>query len=247
MSVANGIATELGHKTLGEVIGLVQRGMQVKFTKENGEVIEWNATKQSMAAFGIAAGMCYLHEHNIIHRDLNTENVMLDSRLRVRICAFGLSNAMSSDDEMAGRVDGMWLALGTSLYMAPELLLEREEGYTTAVDVYAYAMVLYELCVGEKPWSNPRDGGPQLTLFNLMRNVKKGKRPTVPDWVHPAYKELMTKCWAQNPEERPTFRQIVEPNMGNRLSFPETDIGEYEAYQREMMTSLGPARRSKRN
>jgi serine/threonine protein kinase len=99
--------------------------------------------------------------------------------------------------------------------MAPELFLEREEGYTTAVDVYAYAMVLYELCVGEKPWSNPRDGDPLVALFTLVFHVRDGRRPTVPGCVPPVYRELMAKCWAQNPGERPTFRQIVEMNMGN--------------------------------
>ena len=87
-------------------------------------------------ALQVASAMKYLHEQKpaIIHRDLKPHNVLLDRKMRAKLCDFGL---------VGSRV----VSAGTPNYMAPELLEGR--GFSKAVDVYAFGMLLCE--VGLRP------------------------------------------------------------------------------------------------
>jgi serine/threonine protein kinase len=240
------IAMERCHKSLGEVLYEQGRGQAYRYDKHTGETVEWDDTKRAMAAFGIAVGMCYLHEHNIIHRNLKSDKVMLDERLRVRIGDFVLGRVLSCGSRIVNTAPGITMDIGTPPYMAPELFsyLNEGGGYTTAVDVYAYAMILYELVLLERPWAELEgmcwEG---WSTRKLMGYLSKGVRPTIPGFVLPAYRELIEACWAQAPGDRPTFRQIVEQIQGDKLAFENTDLDEFEDYQMEMLKALNEPRR----
>jgi serine/threonine protein kinase len=131
------------------------------------------------------------------------------------------------------------------MYMAPELFgeLQNSEKYTTAVDVFAYAMVLYELVTLRKPWELPdNDKQGTLNTFKIIGYLQKGLRPSIPDHVSPAYRELIEACWVHDPERRPTFRDIVSQIRGDRLAFPSTDLDEFADYQNEMLNALQDSR-----
>ena len=99
----------------------------------------------------LCSGLAAAHEAGMVHRDLKPANVMLDGRGRARIMDFGLSDLA---DEL--RVDE---ASGTPAYMAPEQL--RGQPATTASDIYALGLVLYEVFTGHRPFesNNVRDSG----------------------------------------------------------------------------------------
>ena len=84
---------------------------------------------------GAAAGLEYLHSHNLIHRDIKSSNLLLDARWTCKIADFGLCREVAPDDEQMS-------TCGTDEYMAPELHFDEPYGF--AVDVFSFGMVLVE-------------------------------------------------------------------------------------------------------
>jgi serine/threonine protein kinase len=117
--------------------------------------------------------------------------------------------------------------VGTLLYKAPELFCE-EQKYSMAVDVYAYGMILYELVTYSRPWS--REFQELVPLDEIISKLRRGERPRIPDTVSADYKGLIKRCWAQDPNDRPFFKDIVDKCKGGKLFFPLTDRNGFEEY-----------------
>lgn len=156
---------------------------------------EYDDTQKFIIAYGIACGMQYLHKNHIIHRDIKPENIFLNESFEPKVADFGLSKKLEGTIYQSETV-------GTPLFMAPELLEEKE--YSYPVDVYAYGMVLYNIFTLESPFHYL---GSQV--FKLTQLVIAGERPQFLFDI-PFYQDLIIKCWDQNPEKRPSFDQIVE-------------------------------------
>ncbi|KAL6573640.1 hypothetical protein OROHE_002099 [Orobanche hederae] len=108
-------------------------------------VMDW-ATRVKIAV-GAARGIAYLHEDchpRIIHRDIKSSNILLDSNFEARVSDFGLAKlAMDANTHITTRV------MGTFGYMAPEYASSGK--LTEKSDVYSYGVVLLELITGRKP------------------------------------------------------------------------------------------------
>lgn len=175
----------------GSLFGMLQNERRGKAP------LEWNSTAKTKIIFGVAAGMRYLHSVDIIHRDLKTENVLLDDKLEPKIGDFGLSKMTQGNDPR-----GNTQRLGTPLYMAPEIF--RNAPYDHKVDVYAFAMLTFEVVTGINPFadmSNP---------MALGMKVVQGVRPEIPSTCPEPYRRLIEICWSQEAAMRPEFSKIVE-------------------------------------
>lgn len=87
--------------------------------------------------------MKYIHKEGILHRNLKPENILLDSNYYPIISDFLLSQKFSQPLTKSIQIP-LQKAVGTPLYMAPELTLE-DEFYGIGVDVFAFAMIAYEI------------------------------------------------------------------------------------------------------
>ena len=220
---------------VGYTIPLMNKGMYTVITEfmPNGSLLkliekvasgnapeDWETIK-AINIFGIAAAMAYVHQHSVIHRDLKTENIMLDKDYYPKIADFGLSKIFEE-----GTQDhiNQTLEVGTPTYMAPELL--EDPHYTNKVDVFAYSIILYELITNNKPWSDKKN----LTKFNLFKYVQQGERPTIHDREIPEdYVELIERCWDKEPENRPSFIRIVKGFMDNKDVYFDSPMIDQEA------------------
>lgn len=168
---------------------------------------KWNDTLTLINIYGVASGMAYLHKNHIIHRDMKPENVLLDANFYPRITDFGLSKILDADPNHQS------MKAGTPQYMAPEII--NGTNYNTSVDVYAYGVIIYELITKTFAYSN-------LPLMQVINKVTYGYRPTIPEDVPAAYRELIESCWAQNSCDRPSFNDIVEKVESDPAFITET-------------------------
>ncbi|MFJ9416957.1 protein kinase [Streptomyces sp. NPDC101227] len=88
------------------------------------------------------------HRHAIVHRDIKPANVMLTAAGAVKVVDFGIAKALS---EVATRLTGTGVAVGTPAYLAPEQINGHETDHRT--DLYAVGCLLYELLTGRPPYT----------------------------------------------------------------------------------------------
>lgn len=182
----------------------------------------WTETKKYIILLGICDAMRYLHEQGIIHRDLKPDNILVDSDYYPRICDFGLSKCFpdSLSKSMKMTMTGQF---GTPLYLPPEIL-RGDEIYDQSVDIYAFAMIAYEIATGIMPFS---ELGQTISPFQLINKIIKGYRPQFTKLVTEKMQNLISKCWSDSPEERPTFSEIFD-ELSSDFNFFSENLDEVE-------------------
>ena len=108
-------------------------------------------------------------------------------------------------------------------YFAPEIF-EKEE-YSKSSDVYAFSLIIYEIESGKSPFSGQ-------TIYQIMTEVMKGDRPSLDESVPKCYRQLIEKCWSQNPTKRPSFDQIIQELETNKefLKFDDDETKTFQLY-----------------
>lgn len=163
----------------------------------------------------IAWGMLCLHNNDVLHRDLKASNIL---------CTYDNSNPHSRttlsgenqrrEDRGGGRCIIVDVAdfesslgtVGTAFWRAPEILQQLREAkgrnlqFTPAADVYSYAMTCYEIWTGHVPFEGYKNSDYDPVL--------RGVRPTLSDYVPTWVRNLLAKCWHQDPLERTSFSAI---------------------------------------
>ncbi|XP_021802761.1 cysteine-rich receptor-like protein kinase 2 isoform X1 [Prunus avium] len=114
------------------------------FDQERGKTLNWD--KRYEIIVGTAEGLVHLHDNSktrIIHRDIKSSNILLDSRLRAKIADFGLARSFEEDKSHISTA-----IAGTLGYMAPEYLAHGQ--LTEKVDVYSFGVLILEIVTGRQ-------------------------------------------------------------------------------------------------
>ena len=175
--------------------------------------------------------MAALHAHlpsAVLHHDLKSPNVLVFDGPTAKITDFGMATGTSMST-LATRREGT--GAGTDEYAAPEVW--EDEPFTTASDVYAFGVIMWELATLAVPWE-----GKKRTA--VMRKVTSGIRPDSEVPAPPGLLgKLAARCWAHDASERPSFAQLVdELSTGAHLTAELAVLD--EAASRRLLHALGP-------
>ncbi|KAJ0785512.1 putative dual-specificity kinase TKL-Pl-4 family [Helianthus annuus] len=146
-------------------------------------------------ALDLARGLSYLHSEKIVHRDVKTENMLLDKSRTIKIADFGVARVEASNpNDMTGET-------GTLGYMAPEVL--NGNAYNRKCDVYSFGICLWEIYCCDMPY-------PDLSFSEVTSAVvRQNLRPEIPRCCPSSLANVMKRCWDANPDKRPGMEEVV--------------------------------------
>ncbi|CAD8112687.1 unnamed protein product [Paramecium primaurelia] len=154
----------------------------------------------------ILSGLTYLHQHNVIHRDIKPDNILLTKDLVPKIADFGLSIQFENFDYSTCKC-------GTYIYMAPEIL--QSKLYSKPVDVWATGIIMYQLLQGVHPFYK-QDSTKQQYLQNILEKPLQFKKP-----ISQQAKDLLIRLLKIDISDRYTANQALQhPWLTKQDSLP---------------------------
>jgi serine/threonine protein kinase len=140
----------------------------------------------------ISRGLLHIHNSDKIHRDLHSGNILFDGTPFIS----GLGSCQTVNYK------GQEIVYGVLSYVAPEVL--RGYKYTKAADIYSFGIVMNEFMSEETPYNDDSDDQIYLTV-----NICKGSRPKISEYTPELLANLITKCWNDDQDKRPTIQEVV--------------------------------------
>ena len=161
-------------------------------------------------AHDVAQALSHLHRHEVLHRDLSSNNVLLIGSRRAKVTYFGMARLLGADPHLT-----QTYCPGTNGYMSPEALADHPN-YTTKLDVFSCGVLLVQLVTRIWPNPGPRThriqvNDPRFPSGRVLVEVPELERrrehfDLVPT-THPL-RQLAVNCIKDNEEERPTAEQL---------------------------------------
>ncbi|EKE38509.1 hypothetical protein ENUP19_0229G0029 [Entamoeba nuttalli] len=153
-----------------------------------------------------AKGIQYLHNNNILHRDIKPDNILVMSfdeknTVMTKLTDFGSSRNINMLMTNMTFTKG----IGTPIYMAPEVL--NQEKYKKEADIYSFAITMYE--VGQ--WNDPFPKNDERFGFpwKIAEFITSGKRLEQPPLIPESLYSIITHSWTQNPKQRLLISSII--------------------------------------
>ncbi|KJE93901.1 CAMK/CAMKL/AMPK protein kinase [Capsaspora owczarzaki ATCC 30864] len=152
----------------------------------------------------IVSALEYCHKRNVIHRDLKTENLLLDGHKNIKIIDFGFTNTFNFNSLLE-------TYCGSPAYAAPEMISAQK--YTgPEADVWSLGVTLFAIICGYLPF----DDDDSMRMYALIREGVY----YVPDYVSPEARDLIANLLKVRPQDRLTIPQIKKHHwtLGAKLS-----------------------------
>lgn len=144
--------------------------------------------------FQLSSAIQYLHQLNIIHRDIKLQNILIQNNLKIKLIDFGFSVKETSEAKLN-------VFCGTPSYMAPEIV-KRIPYDGKKTDVWALGVVIFKMLTGLFPFR----ANTETDLYNKIKagNVK------YPETISHELRDLLSKIFVIKPEERISSLSIVK-------------------------------------
>ncbi|CAI9116064.1 OLC1v1017114C1 [Oldenlandia corymbosa var. corymbosa] len=178
-------------------------------------LLNWPARYQ--IALGSAQGLAYLHHHlpfPMIHRDIKSSNILLDSEYQPKVADFGLAKIL---EERSGKDSITTGIAGTYGYLDPDYAHTFKA--STKCDVYSFGVVLMELITGRKPVEVGLFGEGNNIIHWILNKVenKEAAFEVLDQRISESFEEGMIKvlrlamhCTKSNKALRPTMKEVVQ-------------------------------------
>ncbi|KAK6123544.1 hypothetical protein DH2020_042717 [Rehmannia glutinosa] len=191
-------------------------------------LMNWEARKKVLA--DVAEGLNYLHhgwDQVVVHRDIKSSNVLLDSDMRGRLGDFGLAKLYTH-----GEVPNTTRVVGTLGYLAPEVVTLASP--TAASDVYSFGVVVLEVACGRRPLETGVESEEEEVLIDWVRQkYMEGKLSEVADKrIKGEYEleemeavlKLGLSCCHPDPIRRPTMREVIAILLGEHVEMAPKEL-----------------------
>lgn len=190
-------------KVIGRNISKKRQDLIVEY-KENGSLESFlkksnrssmSPTDKLIIAYGVARAMEFLHSHKIVHRNLKPVNIMLDKKLHPFLSEFYYAKQTQTNLPYC-------LQEMTAEFMPPEFFSDYKSNQNSfKVDVYSFGVTLFILLNEMNPYAD-------MSLADIITGIQSGLRPVFAESVGKNWRDLINRCWNQDPKKRPSFSEI---------------------------------------
>ena len=205
---------------VGEDRGLYYMVMELVEGITLKEYIQKKGRLSNKEVLSISIQMCTgieaAHKHEIIHRDIKPQNIIISKEGKVKVTDFGIAKAVSSHTVTSS-------AMGSVHYVSPE---QARGGFCDAKsDIYSVGITMYEMATGKVPF----DG--DSTVAVAMKHLQETMTPPseiVPS-VSPALEKIILKCTQKSPERRYQNISLLIQDLKRALVDPDgrfVDMGQ---------------------
>ncbi|KAK7311236.1 hypothetical protein RJT34_09244 [Clitoria ternatea] len=144
----------------------------------------------------ILSGLMYLHDCNVVHRDIMCRNILVHASGSVKLADFGLAKVYELNDVLP-------YCLGSTLWMAPQVVNRKNNGYGLAVDTWSLGCTVLEMLTRQPPYS-------ELEGVRALFRIGRGEPPHIPQSLSNDAQDFILKCIQVNPDKRPTAAQLLD-------------------------------------
>ena len=154
-------------------------------------------------AVPLAHALAAAHANGIVHRDLKPANVMLSREGRLKVVDFGIAKPDRNLRDEGTHLTGAGLVLGTPSYMAPEQL--KGEPIDHRADLFAYAVLLYELATGVRPFVGSSNADVVSAILRDPPPLLQRQRADLPGHLQ----DILSACLEKDPARRTDSATLV--------------------------------------
>jgi len=149
----------------------------------------------------ILNGLIYLHERNIVHRDIKCANILVHANGSVKLADFGLAKEIT-------KFNAVKSCKGTVYWMAPEVVNPKKT-YGPAADIWSLGCTVLEMLTRRIPY-------PDLEWTQALYRIGKGESPAIPNALSKDARDFISQCVKSNPEDRPSASKLLEHPFVNK-------------------------------
>lgn len=148
----------------------------------------------------ILHGLAFLHEREIVHRDIKGANILVDNKSCIKISDFGISKKVESDLLVSARAHRPSLQ-GSVFWMAPEVV--KQTSYTRKADIWSLGCLVVEMISGTHPWAN-------LNQMQALFKIGSLAKPSLPDEISAAAVDFLNKTFELDYNKRPSAEELLK-------------------------------------